>query len=93
MSARRLSIDTITTLDGPVVTGPATTVASAGAASTASELAASVPTANVTVLNGSDGLSEIVSGLVGQGLAIFDTIRGNVGTSARQDDDKPAIES
>jgi uncharacterized membrane protein YqiK len=35
--------------------------------------------ANVTVLNGSDGLSEVVSGLVSQGLAIFDSIRGNVG--------------
>ncbi|WP_375492161.1 SPFH domain-containing protein [uncultured Jatrophihabitans sp.] len=43
--------------------------------------AAGLATANVTVLNGSDGLSEIVSGLVGQGLAIFDTIRGNVGDS------------
>jgi flotillin len=41
--------------------------------------AAGLASANVTVLNGSDGLSEIVSGLVGQGLAIFDTIRGNVG--------------
>ena len=44
--------------------------------------AAGLSSANVTVLNGSDGLSEIVSGLVGQGLAIFDTIRGNVGSSA-----------
>ena len=35
--------------------------------------------ANVTVLNGSDGLSEVVSGLVGQGLAIFDSLRSNVG--------------
>src|SRR6185312_13424632 len=43
--------------------------------------AAGLATANVTVLNGSDGLSEIVSGLVGQGLAIFDTIRGNVSTA------------
>jgi len=43
--------------------------------------AAGLSSANVTVLNGSDGLSEIVSGLVGQGLAIFDTIRGNVGAS------------
>jgi flotillin len=45
--------------------------------------------ANVTVLNGSDGLSEIVSGLVGQGLAIFDSIRGNVGT--KPDSAPPAI--
>jgi len=41
--------------------------------------AAGLATANVTVLNGADGLSQIVSGLVGQGLAIFDTIRSNVG--------------
>ena len=37
---------------------------------------------NVTVLNGADGLSQIVSGLVGQGLAIFDTLRGNLGNDA-----------
>ena len=40
--------------------------------------AAGLANANVTVLNGSEGLSEVVSGLVGQGLAIFDTIRGGV---------------
>jgi flotillin len=31
--------------------------------------------ANLTVLNGADGLSEIATGLVGQGLAIFDSLR------------------
>jgi uncharacterized membrane protein YqiK len=52
--------------------------------------AAGLATANVTVLNGSDGLSEVVSGLVGQGLAIFDTIRGSVQpASAGTDDDAP----
>ncbi|MDT4957648.1 MAG: flotillin, partial [Pseudonocardiales bacterium] len=51
--------------------------------------AAGLATANVTVLNGSDGLSEIVSGLVGQGLAIFDTIRGTMG--APDIDDQPAL--
>lgn len=64
--------------------------------------AAGLATANVTVLNGSDGLSEIVSGLVGQGLAIFDTIRGSVGaatgtekagTEKDSDSGRPAIES
>jgi uncharacterized membrane protein YqiK len=63
--------------------------------------AAGLATANVTVLNGSDGLSEIVSGLVGQGLAIFDTIRGNLGASnaggagntGGGKDDRPAIGS
>ncbi len=59
--------------------------------------AGGLSTANVTVLNGSEGLSEIVSGLVGQGLAIFDTIRGNIGggsyeqESTRPDDEPPAI--
>jgi flotillin len=46
--------------------------------------------ANVTLLNGSDGLSEVVSGLVGQGLAIFDTLRSNVGTDKK---DRRAIGS
>ncbi|SOD72533.1 SPFH domain/Band 7 family protein [Jatrophihabitans sp. GAS493] len=44
--------------------------------------AAGLSTANVTVLNGADGLSEIVSGLVGQGLAIFDSLRAGVGSSS-----------
>jgi flotillin len=37
--------------------------------------------ANVTVLNGTDGLGEIAAGLVSQGLKILDTVRGNVGQS------------
>jgi flotillin len=45
--------------------------------------------ANVTVLNGSDGLSDVVSGLVGQGLAIFETLRVNIG--AGKEDDRRAI--
>ena len=45
--------------------------------------------ANVTLLNGADGLSEIVSGLVGQGLAIFDSLRYNVGA---EKDARPAIQ-
>ena len=49
--------------------------------------AAGLSNANVTVLNGSDGLSQIVSGLVGQGVAIFDSIRNNVGLSPEHDDD------
>jgi flotillin len=34
--------------------------------------------ANLTVLNGADGLSEIATGLVGQGLAIFDSLRNGI---------------
>ena len=51
--------------------------------------AGGLASANVTVLNGSDGLSEIVSGLVSQGLAIFDSVRGNVGHSADGDKQPP----
>jgi flotillin len=39
------------------------------------EAAAGLAGANVTVLNGSDGLSEIAAGLVSQGMAILDSVR------------------
>src|SRR5579859_287291 len=39
------------------------------------EAAAGLAGANVSVLNGADGLSEIAAGLVGQGLAILDAVR------------------
>jgi hypothetical protein len=34
--------------------------------------------ANLTVLSGATGLSEVATGLVGQGLAIFDSLRGGL---------------
>lgn len=34
--------------------------------------------ANVTVLNGAEGLTQVASGLVAQGVAIFDTLRNSV---------------
>ncbi|MCZ4126196.1 hypothetical protein O3X23_43715, partial [Streptomyces sp. H39-S7] len=37
--------------------------------------------ANVNVLNGADGLSEIAAGLVGQGLTILDSVRKNLSGS------------
>jgi flotillin len=37
--------------------------------------------ANVNVLNGADGLSELAAGLVGQGLTILDSIKKNLATS------------
>jgi flotillin len=37
--------------------------------------------ANVTVLNGADGLGEIAAGLVSQGLTILDSVRRGIGTS------------
>jgi flotillin len=39
------------------------------------EAAAGLATANVSVLNGADGLSEIAAGLVGQGLTILDSVK------------------
>jgi uncharacterized membrane protein YqiK len=36
--------------------------------------------ANVNILNGSDGLSELAAGLVGQGLSIFQSVRQGLGT-------------
>src|SRR6201996_3170961 len=42
------------------------------------EAANGLSKADLTVLNGSDGLSEIAAGLVGQGMAIFDTVRRNM---------------
>jgi hypothetical protein len=42
------------------------------------EAAAGLAGANVTVLNGSDGLSEIAAGLVSQGMAILDSVRKGI---------------
>ena len=41
--------------------------------------------AKVTMLNGSDGLSDMISGLASQGVAIFDALRGEVGSEKPQD--------
>jgi flotillin len=41
--------------------------------------------ANVTVLNGAEGIGELATGLVSQGMTIFETLR----TGMRQDDDAP----
>ncbi|HKE66393.1 MAG TPA: SPFH domain-containing protein [Micromonosporaceae bacterium] len=50
------------------------------------EAAQGLANANVTVLNGADGLGDIAAGLVGQGLAIFDTVRKSMGTVAPMPD-------
>jgi len=42
------------------------------------EAAAGLAGANVSVLNGADGLGEIAAGLVGQGLTILDSVRSSV---------------
>lgn len=42
--------------------------------------------ANLTVLNGADGLGEIATGLVGQGLAIYDSLRDGFSQSPSPDE-------
>ena len=44
------------------------------------EAASGLAGANVNVLNGAEGLSEIAAGLVGQGLTILDSIKKNLAT-------------
>jgi uncharacterized membrane protein YqiK len=43
------------------------------------EASAGLSGANVSVLNGTDGMGEIVAGLVGQGLTILETVKRNLG--------------
>ena len=42
--------------------------------------------ANLTVLNGADGLGEVLTGLVGQGLSIYDSLRKSVAPSLSPSD-------
>ncbi len=46
------------------------------------EAAAGLAAANVSVLNGADGLSEIAAGLVGQGLTILESVKKSLAGSA-----------
>jgi flotillin len=43
--------------------------------------------ANLTVLNGADGLGQMATGLAGQGLAIFDSLRSGLGQHPAADGD------
>ena len=58
------------------------------------EAAAGLAGANVSVLNGADGLSEIAAGLVGQGLTILESVKkslaGSVGAEVKLFDDGAA---
>ena len=45
------------------------------------EAAGGLANANISVLNGADGLGEIAAGLVGQGLTIFDSVKRNIAGS------------
>ncbi len=59
------------------------------------EAAAGLAGANVSVLNGADGLSEIAAGLVSQGLTILESVKkglsGSAGESVPLFDSAPAL--
>ena len=59
------------------------------------EAAAGLAGANVSVLNGADGLSEIAAGLVSQGMTILDSVRkgmpGQSGTASRGADNGQVV--
>ena len=48
------------------------------------EAAAGLANADITVLNGADGLGEIAAGLVSQGLTILESVRRSIGDPAGQ---------
>jgi flotillin len=54
------------------------------------EISRSLSGANVTVLNGSDGLGEVAAGLVGQGLTIYESLRQNLGSGSASPEAGPA---
>ncbi len=51
------------------------------------EAAGGLANANISELNGADGLGQLAAGLVGQGLSIFDSIKSNLGDCAEDDDE------
>jgi uncharacterized membrane protein YqiK len=58
------------------------------------EAAGGLANADVTVLNGADGLGQIAAGLVSQGLTIFESIKRNIALDERSADwaEEPAAE-
>ena len=54
------------------------------------EAAAGLAHADITVLNGADGLGEIAAGLVSQGLSIFESVKRNLGPVDEHGEDETA---
>jgi uncharacterized membrane protein YqiK len=60
------------------------------------EAAAGLSGANVNILNGADGLGEMAAGLVGQGMAILDSVKRGLNSADAKnpsDDDRPELTS
>jgi uncharacterized membrane protein YqiK len=49
------------------------------------EAAGGLANANINVLNGADGLGQIAAGLVGQGLTIFESVKGSMSANGTAD--------
>ncbi|HSY14701.1 MAG TPA: SPFH domain-containing protein [Jatrophihabitantaceae bacterium] len=49
--------------------------------------------ANLTVLDGADGLSGVVASLAGQGMALLDSVRNGLAGTVSGDDDRPALDA
>ncbi|TCO54908.1 SPFH domain-containing protein [Actinocrispum wychmicini] len=49
------------------------------------EAAGGMSGANVNIINGADGMGEMAAGLVGQGLAIFESVKRTLGTSEQKE--------
>jgi uncharacterized membrane protein YqiK len=49
------------------------------------EAAAGLANADITILNGSDGLAEVAAGLLSQGLKIYDSVRGEFARAGDQE--------
>jgi uncharacterized membrane protein YqiK len=49
--------------------------------------------ANLTVLSGTDGLGQVATGLVAQGLAIFDTLRSGLAQRGAEDGTPPLVDN
>jgi uncharacterized membrane protein YqiK len=56
------------------------------------EAAGGLANANITLLNGADGLGQIAAGLVGQGMSIFESVKNNLGRENSQPPELAASE-
>ena len=50
-----------------------------------------ISASNLTVLNGTDGVNQVVAGVVGQGLTIYETLRKSLATASTQHDGLGAL--
>jgi len=57
------------------------------------EAARGISGSNLTILNGTEGVNEVVAGVVGQGLSIYDALRRSVASNSGPNRDRPTANS